>query len=203
MGCPETPCSPHDPSSLKADIGGVEGLQVKVLLRAAGATLAAAAAVVNLTAGAGADVGDKSRRGPAYSMTHPVVGRSSVIDTFGAPRSGGRAHAGQDVMAAKMQPLVAVVDGTVTRVTVPEPSYGYMLTLTGDDGWRFNYIHINNDTPGTDDGRASLEHVYGPGIAQGARVRVARSWPTSGTAATPRTSLRSCTSRWWTPRAPR
>ena len=27
-----------------------------------------------------------------------------------------------------------------------------MLILTGTDGWKYWYIHINNDTPGTDDG---------------------------------------------------
>ena len=28
-----------------------------------------------------------------------------------------------------------------------------MLELTGTDGWNYWYIHINNDTPGTDDGK--------------------------------------------------
>ena len=30
---------------------------------------------------------------------------------------------------------------------------GNMLILTGNDGWKYWYIHINNDTPGTDDGK--------------------------------------------------
>ena len=156
---------------LKANPDDVEGHWVKGLLRPPTAAIIAGAMLLGPATAADADMNDKSRRGPAYSMTYPVVGRSSVVDTFGAPRSGGRSHAGQDVMAAKMQPLVAAVDGKVTRVTIPEPSYGYMLTITGDDGWHFNYIHINNDTPGTDDGKASLEDVYGPGIVEGARVR--------------------------------
>ena len=104
------------------------------------------------------------------SIVFPVVGPVSYQDTFGAPRGSTRTHEGQDLMADKMQPLVAVADGTVTFVTIPEPSYGYMLTITDDAGWSYNYIHINNDTPGTDDGAAQLSDVFGPGIEEGARV---------------------------------
>lgn len=129
-----------------------------------------AVALASVPAAAAADIGDPEERGPLRVITFPVVGRASYSDTFGAPRSGGRSHAGADVMADKMQPLVAAVAGTVERITIPEPSYGYMLTIRDDEGWSYHYIHINNDTPGTDDGQAPLETVYGPGIVEGARV---------------------------------
>ena len=119
---------------------------------------------------AAADTSDATAQAPLRTITFPVVGRSHYSDTFGAPRSGGRSHAGADVMADKMQLLVATVNGTVSRVTIPEPSYGYMLTITDDEGWSYNYIHINNDTPGTDDGQAPLDAVFAPGIEKGARV---------------------------------
>lgn len=119
---------------------------------------------------AAADFGNPAHRGPDRPLTFPVVGRVAFTDTFGAPRSGGRSHAGLDLMAGKMQPLVAAAAGTVTRMTVPEPTYGYMLTITGDDGWSYNYVHINNDTPGTDDGIAPLSAVFAPGLSEGARV---------------------------------
>src|SRR5207244_7618266 len=65
---------------------------------------------------------------------------------------------------------VAAADGFVTYITIPEASYGYMLTITGDDGWSYDYLHINNDTPGTDDGKAPMSDVFAPGIAKGVRV---------------------------------
>jgi putative cell wall-binding protein len=58
----------------------------------------------------------------------------------------------------------------VTQLTIPQPSYGYMLVITGDDGWSYHYLHINNDTPGTDDGQAPLDQVFAPGLKKGDRV---------------------------------
>ena len=127
------------------------------------------AAAVSLAAPAAADYGNPALKGPVHPMTFPVAGRVSFSDTFGAPRSG-HTHAGQDLMGAKMTPLVATVDGVVTQLTIPEPSYGYMLVIRGDDGWTYHYVHINNDTPGTDDGNAPLDKVFGPGITKGSRV---------------------------------
>jgi putative cell wall-binding protein len=129
---------------------------------------AVALAAVGLAA-AGADWGDPSRRGPVHPIVFPVLGAVSYTDTFGAPR-GQRVHEGQDLMGRKMQPLLAAADGTVSFITIPEASYGYMLRITGDDGWTYSYLHINNDTPGTDDGAADLTDVFGPGIFKGARV---------------------------------
>ena len=132
--------------------------------------LAAVAAVVMVLAVAGSAQADEPSSQTLPSIVFPVVGPVSYHDTWGAARSDGRSHIGQDLMADKMQPLVAVVDGVVSRLTVPEPSYGYMLTITDDAGWQYHYIHLNNDTPGTDDGVAALEDVFGPGIVEGAGV---------------------------------
>ncbi|MGH3452572.1 MAG: M23 family metallopeptidase, partial [Haloechinothrix sp.] len=106
----------------------------------------------------------------APSIVFPVIGAVSYHDTFGAPRGSGRTHAGQDMMAEKMQPLVAAADETISWITIPEASYGYMLTITDDAGWSYHYVHINNDTPGTDDGAADLEDVFAPGVERGAHV---------------------------------
>ena len=119
---------------------------------------------------ASADVNDPDNQGPSRAITFPVIGSVSYSDTYGAPRSGDRTHAGQDLMGNKMQELVAAANGTITYLTIPEAPYGYMLTITDDEGWEYHYVHLNNDTPGTDDGKASLEHVFGPGIERGARV---------------------------------
>ncbi len=42
-----------------------------------------------------------------------------------------------------------------------------MLNLTGTDGWKYWYIHINNDTPGTDDGKNPAQWRFAPGIDAG------------------------------------
>ncbi|MDQ1521294.1 MAG: hypothetical protein QOI55_2367, partial [Actinomycetota bacterium] len=108
---------------------------------------------------------------PAHDMVFPVIGDVSYTDTFGAPRGGGRTHEGQDLLGQKMQEEVAADAGTVTTLTWPEASYGYYLRITADDGWTYTYVHINNDTPGTDDGAADRKDVYGPGIDKGTRVQ--------------------------------
>src|SRR5688500_5859485 len=105
-----------------------------------------------------------------HDIVFPVVGDVTYTDTYGEPRGSGRTHEGQDLLGDKMQELVAADSGTITILTWPEASYGYYIKLTADDGWTYSYVHINNDTPGTDDGAATREHVYGPGIDEGERV---------------------------------
>lgn len=109
--------------------------------------------------------------GPAHPMVFPVIGDVSYTDTFGAPRSSGRTHQGQDLMGDKMQELVAAADGEITYVTAVGALAGIMVELTGDDGWVYSYLHLNNDTPGTDDGAASPADTLGPGIEVGAYVK--------------------------------
>lgn len=91
-------------------------------------------------------------------------------DTYDAPRSGGRVHHATDIMAAKMTPVVAATDGVILFAPADEPSYGYMIMLGGDDGYQYNYVHLNNDTPGTDDGVGGVEYAYAEGIEKGLHV---------------------------------
>ncbi|MHB1139798.1 MAG: M23 family metallopeptidase [Microthrixaceae bacterium] len=104
-------------------------------------------------------------------ITFPVSGTVSYIDSYGAPRSGGRTHAGQDLMGAKGTPLVAAVAGVVTRVRHDTSGLsGNLLTIKGDDGWTYIYIHLNNDSPGTDDGLNRFDQAFAIGVAVGVRV---------------------------------
>jgi peptidoglycan hydrolase-like protein with peptidoglycan-binding domain len=74
-------------------------------------------------------------------------------------------------MADKMVPVVAVASGRVEYVNWSSdsgdlnPEKCCSLGLRHDDGWQTYYIHLNNDSPGTDDGR-------GWGIAPGLRPGV-------------------------------
>ena len=45
------------------------------------------------------------------------------------------------------------------------------LTIVDDEGWQYWYIHINNDTPGTDDGANKPEFMFFPGIETGTEVK--------------------------------
>ncbi|MFC1702850.1 M23 family metallopeptidase [Patescibacteria group bacterium] len=73
-------------------------------------------------------------------------------------------------MGEKMTPLVAAVDGTVSYITIPEASWGYGVVLRDSDGWKYWYLHINNDTPGTDDGNGGTANAFAAGIRRGTRV---------------------------------
>lgn len=75
-------------------------------------------------------------------------------DTWGAPRSGGRSHIGVDMMGPKGVPLRAANDSVVTWGRFDNAG-GTLVRLRDSAGWEYQYIHINNDTPGTDDGDAT------------------------------------------------
>jgi hypothetical protein len=110
-------------------------------------------------------------------MTFPVAGPVSFSDNWLVCRSGcTRMHMGQDLMGKKMLPLVAAFDGVVTgvkRETSPTGG-GNWLTITADrgpaKGWTAIYVHVNNDTPGTDDGKGTAAWSFPAGIAPGSRV---------------------------------
>jgi peptidoglycan hydrolase-like protein with peptidoglycan-binding domain len=106
-----------------------------------------------------------------YPLTFPVGGINRFSNTFFAQRGTGTHHAA-DIMAAKMTPVLAAADGVILRVNGSSyASYkGRCCTLAirHDDGWESVYIHLNNDTPGTDDGQG---WGIAPGIELGVRVR--------------------------------
>ena len=106
-----------------------------------------------------------------YPITFPIVGDTYYSDTFGACRDGcKRTHEGIDIMGYdwKGLPIVAAHSGTITMTT---ESAGRdccaIWGLTNDDGWKSLYIHMNNDTPGTDDGQG---WGFAPGVEVGAYI---------------------------------
>lgn len=81
----------------------------------------------------------------------PIDGRNWYLDTWGAPRSGGRTHKGIDMFAARGTPLVAVGDGIVRK------SYGtlggYIVWLYADHGVDYFYAHLDSYPTGLADGQ--------------------------------------------------
>lgn len=95
----------------------------------------------------------------------------SFSDSFGAARSGGRHHQGQDLMGKKGTLLVAAVDATVRLVRHSSNGLsGNMVQLVDAEGWQYVYLHINNDHPGTDDGANVFEQAFADGMRVGQRV---------------------------------
>ncbi len=74
------------------------------------------------------------------------------------------------MMGPKMVPLIAAADGVVSWMR-HDTARGNTLDITDSAGWTYRYIHINNDTPGTDDGANRFEFAFAPGIARGAPVK--------------------------------
>lgn len=114
-------------------------------------------------------------QGPASTETRniifPVIGTVTYGDDFGDGRDGGkRSHEGNDLLGERMMPLVAAVDGTIRRVAYPQADYGYAVTIQDKDGYTYNYLHINNDTPGTDDGKGGGSTAYAVDIDDGNSV---------------------------------
>jgi len=101
-----------------------------------------------------------------FGIVFPVAGEHHYSNSWGAPRSGGRTHQGIDIFAAKGTPVVAAADGRITRIATGERA-GRYIVIRHAGGWETFYLHLNNDSEGTDDG---LGGGSAPGIAVGARV---------------------------------
>lgn len=105
------------------------------------------------------------------AIEFPVGGTNYYFDDWGAPRGGGtRTHTGNDIIAPKMTPLVSAINGTVQYVISPEASWGYEIALVDTEGYQYLYYHVNNDTPGSDDGRGGEGNAYAQGISRGQSV---------------------------------
>ena len=123
--------------------------------------------------GLAASAVDASAVAPAdlvLDLTFPAERGGRYSDDYYAPRSSGRTHCATDVLGAKHSRLFAAVSGTITSMPTTKPSYGYTVTVQGDDGRRYTYIHLNDDNPGTNDDAAGPHLAYAPGLAKGARV---------------------------------
>ncbi|MBP1633232.1 MAG: N-acetylmuramoyl-L-alanine amidase, partial [Acidobacteria bacterium] len=131
----------------------------------AGLALAAALALVVAAAPVAAAASHYYGEMVDYDLVFPVDGDVTYSDWFYASRYNGDHHA-QDLMGTKMLPILAAASGRIEYVnwsSNPDdlnPERCCSLSLRHDDGWQSYYIHLNNDSPGTDDGQ-------GWGIAPG------------------------------------
>lgn len=73
--------------------------------------------------------------------TCPIRGPVSFVDTWGAPRPGGRSHEGVDMMSPAGTPNVAVTSGRI--VFNSGPNQGLGIFLYGDNGNSYWYFHLS------------------------------------------------------------
>jgi hypothetical protein len=97
-------------------------------------------------------------------LVFPVQGDVYYSDTFDSPRSG-HTHEATDILTygVKGVPVVAAGDGEIDWMS----SNCCALSIDHGDGWETWYIHLNNDTDGTDDG---LGWGIADGIERGTKV---------------------------------
>jgi hypothetical protein len=124
------------------------------------------AAVIPATASARS----QPRSGVPDTLVFPVVGEVSYENDFGDPRPQGH-HEGNDIVAERRAPVVAVEAGKVKFWTTSAAA-GCMLYLYGESGTTYIYIHLNNDvTDGNDNGGVCEPGMsYAPGLADGDEV---------------------------------
>jgi peptidase M23-like protein len=106
----------------------------------------------------------------ASPIVFPVVGPYRYTNDFGDPRGQGR-HEGNDILAPKKAPVVAVEDGRIKFWTTSARA-GCMLYLYGAGGTTYLYIHLNNDVTMANDnrGKCAAGGSYWPGLKNGAKV---------------------------------
>ena len=90
-------------------------------------------------------------------------------DSWGERRPGGRRHKGTDIVAERGSEILAVADGTVAEMGWHHLS-GYYLTIDHGDGTETMYLHLNNDSLGTDDGKGGTFTAYFPTLVVGDSV---------------------------------
>jgi Peptidase family M23 len=134
---------PEGTQSIRRRRFGVAAVAATVV----GAVAAAVSFVPQLTSAAPAP--------PAAEVIYPiqqfpVQGPCAFIDTYGAPRSGGRTHEGVDIIARTGLALYAVSDGTLTRqyTAATAALAGNGWKLTKPDGTYFFYAHLSDFAPG-------------------------------------------------------
>ena len=87
----------------------------------------------------------------------PVQGArvKAVADTWQAPRSGGRKHAGQDIFARRGTPVVASADGIIVRLGGGKLG-GNAVFVAGRGGRVYYYAHLDRYADGIQTGLSVL-----------------------------------------------
>ena len=116
----------------------------------------------------------------------PVQGPVAFVDSWGAPRSGGRRHQGVDMMSPSGTPTVAPVSGRV--VHRGNSVGGLSWHLYGDDGHYYYGTHLSayaNEGVGHVQGGTVIGYVGDTGNARGSPHLHFEIHPNGGAAVNP------------------
>lgn len=94
-------------------------------------------------------------------MPLPQIPVRRVANTWGAPRSGGRQHEGQDLFAPKGTPVYSATRGVVVRIT-DRTLGGNSVFVLGPGGRTYFYTHLDAYAGGLQAG-----HEVTPGTVLG------------------------------------
>jgi murein DD-endopeptidase MepM/ murein hydrolase activator NlpD len=128
----------------------------------------------------------------AGSFICPVQGPVAFTDTWGAPRSGGRAHMGVDMLSPMGTPTVAPVSGTVTHRG--NSTGGLSWHLNGDDGHYYYGTHLSayaNVGAGHVEAGTVIGYVGDSGNARGTPHLHFEIHPNGGAAVNPYPTVRA------------
>jgi murein DD-endopeptidase MepM/ murein hydrolase activator NlpD len=120
---------------LEAGLEEAQALEAR-LVRLEQRRRAAAARVTSAPPPSGGGGGGGS--GSACILERPYT----YVDSWGAPRSGGRSHQGTDVMAPHGARVFAFANGVVSREST-STNGGIQLYLQGDNGVEYFYAHLS------------------------------------------------------------
>lgn len=82
-----------------------------------------------------------------YLKVFPLVGKYSYSSDFGAARHQG-SHEGNDLMASRGIPVVAVTNGVIKRLTREETGLGGLwIWLVDGEGNEFYFAHLDSIVP--------------------------------------------------------
>jgi murein DD-endopeptidase MepM/ murein hydrolase activator NlpD len=135
--------------AMASELERLEDLERQRLAAEEAARQAAAQEAARRAAAAAAQRGARTASAPAPSgpivtgsgFLCPVQGAVSFVDSWGAPRSGGRRHQGVDMMARTGTPTVAPVSGTVSHRG--SSLGGLSWYVNGDDGNLYYGTHLS------------------------------------------------------------
>lgn len=97
---------------------------------------------------------------PHSKIKLPVedVTKREIADTWGAPRSGGRSHEGQDIFAPKGTKVLSATNGYVYRIGENNLG-GQTVSVISSGGRIYYYAHLDDYAPGLKVGDPVTTHT--------------------------------------------
>jgi hypothetical protein len=95
-------------------------------------------------------------------MIFPLIGAGEIGGRYNVSR-GNYLHTGVDIIAPKLTPVVAPFDGVLGFKT-------QTFWIYGDNGFKCLGTHLNDDSPGTNDGKNNPDFMFAPNLRFGDRV---------------------------------